>query len=46
MLPKCLQHVRKGVPKLHIVDDNAQIEKLRFDCAGARGSRVGMLENM
>ena len=30
----------KGVPKLHIVDGNAQIEKLRFDCAGASGSSV------
>ena len=40
MMPKCLQKVTKGVPKLHIVDGNAQIEKLRFDCAGASGSRV------
>ena len=39
MMPKCLQKVTKGVPKLHIVDGNAQIEKLRFDCAGASGSR-------
>ena len=40
MMPKCLQKITKGVPKLHIVDGNAQIEKLRFDCAGASGSRV------
>ena len=40
MMPKCLQKVTKGVPRLHIVHDNAQIEKLRFDCAGASGSRV------
>ena len=39
MMPKCLQKVTTGVPKLHIVDGNAQIEKLRFDCAGASGSR-------
>jgi len=40
MMSRCLQNVRKGVPQLHILDGNAQIEKLRFDCAGASGSRV------
>ena len=40
MMPKCLKKLTKGVPKLHIVDGSAQIEKLRFDCAGASGSRV------
>ena len=40
MMPKCFQKIRKGVPESHLVDRNAQIEKLRFDCAGASGSRV------
>ena len=34
------QNVRKRMPKLHLFSSNSQIEKLRFDCAGASGSRV------
>ena len=34
------QNVKKMMPKLHLLRSNSDIEKLRFDCAGASGSRV------
>ena len=37
---KCQKMCRKMVPKVHLICINSQIEKLRFDCAGASGSRV------
>ena len=40
MMSKCHKRVQKRMPKVYLISNNSQIEELRFDCAGASGSRV------
>ena len=39
------QNMQKNDAGITFVNNNSQIEKLRFDCAGASGSMVKVLRN-